>query len=85
MMEENQRRNQLREARVKLEKTRKNLNRVARVQENMRRAKTNLNEIEQQEQLAQNNRLNYGIRFWSTYRGHDRQEVNGIIWNHNSR
>ena len=49
-MEENQRRNQLREARVKLEKTRKNLNRVARVQENMRRAKTNLNEIEQQEQ-----------------------------------
>ena len=34
---------------------------------------------------AQNAKLNYGLKFWSTYKGHERQEVDGILWNKNSK
>ena len=33
----------------------------------------------------QNSRLNYGLKFWSTYKGHAQQHVNGVLWNPNSK
>jgi len=75
----------MREAQAKLEKTRKNMHRIAKEQKQMLKAKYNMSEAEVQEMLVQKSRLNYGIKFWSTYRGHERQAVNGILWNGNLR
>ena len=48
-MEENHKRNQLREARIKLDKTRKNLGKVAREQQKMMKARYRMSEVELEE------------------------------------
>ena len=84
-MEENNKRNQLREARLKLEKTRKNLMRVEREQRQILKSKARLSVEEVKENQVKNSRLNFGLKFWATYRGHEYQDIAGIIWNGNSK
>lgn len=70
-MEENQRRNQQREARHKLDKTRKHLQKVEKEQKQKLKNKFLMSEIEMREYNANFNRLHFGLKFWSTYKGHE--------------
>lgn len=42
-----------------------------------------MSQDELKDQQMRNNRLTFGLKFWSTYKKHDTQEVNGIMWNSN--
>ncbi len=75
----------LREAQTKLNRTRKNLARLEKVEKQIMKAKAHMTEDEILEFKAQSSKLNYGLKFWSSYKGHERSEVDAILWNPNSK
>lgn len=44
-----------------------------------------MSEIEMREYKAANNRLTFGLKFWATYKGHETQEINNILYNPNTK